>query len=44
MLTNSVPEELLLEKMTVAQLVKNFTDFYKNPKFHYRVHKGPPPN
>ena len=34
---------VLLEKLTIPQLVKKFSAFYGTPKAHYRVYKCPPP-
>ena len=34
---------VLLEKLTVSQLVKKFPEFYGNRKLHYRVRNCPPP-
>ena len=34
---------VLLEKLTVLQLVKKFPPTSRNPKVHYRTHKRPPP-
>jgi hypothetical protein len=34
---------VLLEKLTGAQIVKKFPTFYGNRRFHYPIHKFPPP-
>ena len=34
---------VLLEQLTGLQLVKKFPHISRNPKFHYRTHKRPPP-
>ena len=33
---------VLLEKLTLSQLVKKFSAFYGNPKIHYRIHNSCP--
>jgi len=43
LLTQSMGQSALLEKLTGFQLVKNFPVFYGTPKVHYRCHKFPPP-